>query len=164
MFVYPLTHTQHTRMEESRNFLGRKQNHILSTLRLISNAKLMNFNSPSVSLVALCRGSFEDSTTRFYTACVVEAFAYLHSKGIIYRDLKPENLILDHRGYAKLVTWKQQNPNQISPARKWCRLSQPPSGYSNLGRIYFLLRLTLALRRRSGLGRRRGPSAGRRSM
>lgn len=52
----------------------------------------------------LYRGSFEDSTTRFYTACVVEAFAYLHSKGIIYRDLKPENLILDHRGYAKLVS------------------------------------------------------------
>lgn len=52
------------------------------------------------------RGSFEDSTTRFYTACVVEAFAYLHSKGIIYRDLKPENLILDHRGYAKLVSKK----------------------------------------------------------
>ncbi|XP_060950841.1 cGMP-dependent protein kinase 1-like [Limanda limanda] len=49
------------------------------------------------------RGSFEDSTTRFYTACVVEAFAYLHIKGIIYRDLKPENLILDSRGYAKLV-------------------------------------------------------------
>ncbi|XP_031660791.1 cGMP-dependent protein kinase 1 isoform X6 [Oncorhynchus kisutch] len=49
------------------------------------------------------RGSFEDPTARFYTACVVEAFAYLHSKGIIYRDLKPENLILDHRGYAKLV-------------------------------------------------------------
>uniref|UniRef100_A0A8P4G820 cGMP-dependent protein kinase n=1 Tax=Dicentrarchus labrax TaxID=13489 RepID=A0A8P4G820_DICLA len=48
------------------------------------------------------RGSFEDSTTRFYTACVVEAFAYLHAKGIIYRDLKPENLILDSRGYAKL--------------------------------------------------------------
>ncbi|MGH0115499.1 UNVERIFIED_CONTAM: hypothetical protein FKN15_024829, partial [Acipenser sinensis] len=51
----------------------------------------------------IVRGSFEDSTTRFYTACVVEAFAYLHSKGIIYRDLKPENLILDQRGYAKLV-------------------------------------------------------------
>ncbi|XP_043537509.1 cGMP-dependent protein kinase 1-like isoform X1 [Chiloscyllium plagiosum] len=49
------------------------------------------------------RGSFDDAVTRFYTACVLEAFAYLHSKGVIYRDLKPENIILNHRGYAKLV-------------------------------------------------------------
>ncbi|GCB61278.1 hypothetical protein scyTo_0012884 [Scyliorhinus torazame] len=49
------------------------------------------------------RGSFNDSTTRFYTACVLEAFGYLHSKGVIYRDLKPENIILNQRGYAKLV-------------------------------------------------------------
>ncbi|XP_034457431.1 cGMP-dependent protein kinase 1-like isoform X3 [Hippoglossus hippoglossus] len=49
------------------------------------------------------RGSFDDGTTRFYTGCVIEALAFLHSRGIIYRDIKPENIILDHRGYAKLV-------------------------------------------------------------
>lgn len=34
------------------------------------------------------RGLFEESEVRFYSACVIEAFSYLHSKGIVYRDLK----------------------------------------------------------------------------
>jgi len=38
------------------------------------------------------KGLFEEPEVRFYSACVIEAFAYLHSKGIVYRDLKVKEI------------------------------------------------------------------------
>jgi len=46
---------------------------------------------------------FEEGQARFYCAQVLMAFEYLHYLGIVYRDLKPENLLLDCDGYLKLT-------------------------------------------------------------
>ena len=48
-------------------------------------------------------GQFDETYSRFYAACTAEALAYVHSKKIVFRDLKLENLVLDAGGYCKLV-------------------------------------------------------------
>uniref|UniRef100_A0A8D3DYR5 cGMP-dependent protein kinase n=1 Tax=Scophthalmus maximus TaxID=52904 RepID=A0A8D3DYR5_SCOMX len=46
---------------------------------------------------------FDEPKARFCTGCVLEAFDYLHTMGVVYRDLKPENLLLDAEGYVKMA-------------------------------------------------------------
>ena len=48
-------------------------------------------------------GKFRESWSRFYAASVMLAFCQMHSKKIAYRDLKPENLVMDAHGYLKIV-------------------------------------------------------------
>ncbi|PBP20193.1 PcPKA2, PKA catalytic subunit [Diplocarpon rosae] len=47
---------------------------------------------------------FDENTSRFYAAEIVLILEFLHEReGVAYRDLKPENLLLDADGHIKLV-------------------------------------------------------------
>lgn len=49
------------------------------------------------------QGVFSESRTRMYVAEITSALAFLHENGIIYRDLKPENVLLDNKGHLRLT-------------------------------------------------------------
>ena len=48
-------------------------------------------------------GLLKECDARFYIACIFVILEHLHERGIIYRDLKPENMVVDINGYPKLI-------------------------------------------------------------
>ena len=49
------------------------------------------------------KGKIPFEQAKFYCAQISSIFQYLHGIRIIYRDLKPENLVLNTNGYLKLI-------------------------------------------------------------
>ena len=48
-------------------------------------------------------GFLNKEQTNFYIASMMIAIQYLHERKIIYRDIKPENIIIEKNGYLKLI-------------------------------------------------------------
>ncbi|KAL1217981.1 Serine/threonine-protein kinase OXI1 [Cardamine amara subsp. amara] len=66
---------------------------------------------------------FSDEIIRFYAAELVIAFEYLHNQGIVYRDLKPENVMIQENGHLMLIDFDLST--NLAP-----RTPQPSPSYS----------------------------------
>jgi len=66
---------------------------------------------------------FPVDVARFYISLLVLSITDLHSKDIIYRDLKPENLVLDADGYIKITDFGFSK--HIPDGRTWTLCGTP---------------------------------------
>ncbi len=58
------------------------------------------------------RGTFTESEARFYMAETVLALEYLHSRNIVFRDMKPDNILLGIIPASKLASHRQRGTHQ----------------------------------------------------
>ena len=105
---------EHTLAE--RRIMGECEHPFLVCLRFAfqSQTKLYlisDFFNGGELFFYLSNGRFSENRARFYAAEIALGLHYLHSKGIVYRDLKPENLLLDADGHIKITDFGLSKQN-----------------------------------------------------
>lgn len=65
----------------------------------------------------VAEGKFTEAATRLYAAQILLALGELHRQNVVYRDLKPENVLLDEDGYVALTDFglsKAQKKEEVA--------------------------------------------------
>ncbi|KAH9261446.1 hypothetical protein BASA81_000090 [Batrachochytrium salamandrivorans] len=63
-------------------------------------------------------GRFSEDRAKLYTAEITLALEHVHNSNIIYRDLKPENLLLDSDGHIKVTDFGLSKENVVDDGVK----------------------------------------------
>jgi len=71
------------------------------------------------------QGPLAIDSVRFYALSVVSILGYLHSKLVIYRDLKPENVMIDAEGYIKMVDFGFAKQLRTASEKAWTLCGTP---------------------------------------
>jgi serine/threonine protein kinase len=58
--------------------------------------------------------TFSEDMVRFYSAEIVCALDHLHSNHVVYRDLKPENVLLDQDGHVRITDFGLSRDNVMT--------------------------------------------------
>ena len=69
------------------------------------------------------RGRFREQEAKFFIAEITSALEYLHDNGICYRDLKPENVLIQTSGHIALTDFglsKDSMESQTSGGKSFC--------------------------------------------
>ncbi|KAJ6539501.1 hypothetical protein B0H19DRAFT_1037582 [Mycena capillaripes] len=79
-------------------------------------------------------GSLPEEWTKNYIAEVVLGLEYLHQRGVVHRDLKPDNLLIDQHGHLKLTDFGLSRIGLLGRQTRESQLARPTTRYGSRSR------------------------------